>query len=177
MANYLKFNAKILANDHIVFDELKSNEMVNVYVPFTNINNYIFDLFGAFEFQHHGTIMIQSLMKLNTQEKETITYVHVHGQEMDIALITNRKLLLYNSFGFNTKEDFLYYLLFVLEQLDLDPHGIVLKFFGDIEEGDENYELCKAYIKRITLFVPPINAFPMYDPNQNSIDFAMLSTL
>src|SRR5690606_27729204 len=62
LANYLKFNAKILANDHLEYDEVHNLDLVNVYVPFVNINNYIYDLFGSFEFMHHGTVLIQSLM-------------------------------------------------------------------------------------------------------------------
>ncbi|NNK75074.1 MAG: DUF3822 family protein, partial [Maribacter sp.] len=55
LANYLKFNAKILANDHIAYDELNNYDIVTVYVPFANINNYVFDLFGEFEYKHNGT--------------------------------------------------------------------------------------------------------------------------
>ena len=47
LPNYLKFNAKILANDHIAYDEIKNYEIVNIYVPFANINNYIYELFGS----------------------------------------------------------------------------------------------------------------------------------
>ena len=57
LANYLKFNTKILANDHISFDEITDHEIVNVYIPFANINNYIFDLFGEFEYKHNGTVL------------------------------------------------------------------------------------------------------------------------
>lgn len=63
LANYLKYNTKLLANDHLAYDELSNHEMVNVYVPFVNINNYIYELFGEFTFKHNGTVIIESLLK------------------------------------------------------------------------------------------------------------------
>jgi hypothetical protein len=66
LPNYLKFNSKILANDLIAYDELDSYDMINVYVPFVNINNYIYDLFGRFEFKHNGTVLIEALLNTHT---------------------------------------------------------------------------------------------------------------
>ncbi len=58
LANYLKFNTKILANDLLEYDEIQAYEMVNVYIPFVNINNFIYDQFGDFEFKHHSTVLV-----------------------------------------------------------------------------------------------------------------------
>ena len=62
LANYVKYNSKILENDHIVHDEVTQHNIVIVYVPFTNVNNYVYDLFGAFTFKHHSTVMLETLL-------------------------------------------------------------------------------------------------------------------
>ena len=136
LANYLKFNTKILANDHLAFDELESHDLVNVYVPFANINNYVFELFGEFEYRHNGTVLVQALLNNPTTSQEPICYVHIAEDQMDITVLSRKKLLLYNSFAHRTKEDFIYYLLFTMEQLDLDIGNTQLRLFGAIEEGD-----------------------------------------
>lgn len=177
LANYLKFNTKLLSNDHIVYDEIKNYDIINVYVPFVNINNYIFDLFGEFEFQHTGTVMIQSLLNNKPNGKKPVCYVYVAQKEMDITIIEQKKLLLYNSHNFNTHEDFIYYLLFSFEQLGLDTENTVLKLFGDIEEGDEIYKLCYKYVKQVSIFVPSSTTHAVYGNDRDAIDFAMLSTL
>ncbi|WP_273567529.1 DUF3822 family protein [Maribacter halichondriae] len=177
LANYLKFNTKILANDHIVYDEIKNHDIFTVYVPFANINNYIFDLYGEFDFEHHSTVMIHSLLNASSNELDTIGYVHVGRQQMDITIISNKQLLLYNTFAFVTKEDFIYYLLFTLEQLKLNPEHISLKLFGAIEEDDEIYKLCHRYVKNVVISVPPVNTYPILESVEESIDFTLLSTL
>ena len=177
LANYLKFNTKILANDHIAYDELDNYDVVNVYVPFVNINNYVFDLFGEFEYKHNGTVLVQALLNNSGANKEPICYVHIDGQQMDITILAQKKLLFYNSFNITSKEDFIYYLLFTLEQLKLDTECTKLQLFGSIEEGDDIYKLCYKYIKDISLFIPSVGSYPIATTDQKSLDFTVLSAL
>ncbi|MEC8831050.1 MAG: DUF3822 family protein, partial [Bacteroidota bacterium] len=145
LPNYLKFNAKIMANDLIAYDELPNLDMVNVYIPYTNINNYIFELFGEFEFKHSGTVLINTLLKQQRSTTDPTCYLQVSQREMEMIVVSDKKLRFYNQFEYGNKEDFLYYLLFSLEQLQIPPETVQLKLFGAIEEGDSIYELCYRY--------------------------------
>ena len=153
LANYLKFNTKILANDLLEYDEIPAFEMVNVYVPFVNINNYIYDQFGDFDFKHHSTVLVESLLSSNPGS-EGICYAYVTADELDLIILQNKKLLFYNNFSYKTPEDFLYYLLFTLEQLHLDPNEIKLRLFGAIEEGDPVFTICQDYVQHLSLYLP-----------------------
>ncbi|MBU3027002.1 DUF3822 family protein [Zobellia galactanivorans] len=175
LANYLKFNTKILANDHLAYDELDSFDIINVYVPFVNINNYIYDLFGEFTFKHNGTVLVESLMNPHMASKEPTCYVLISEQQMDVTIISGKKLLLYNSFTFITKEDFLYYLLFTLEQLELDTESVFIKLFGQIEEGDDIYTLCYNYAKNVSIFFPSFSEHPHLNSKEETIDFTVIN--
>ncbi|ADV50178.1 hypothetical protein Celal_2900 [Cellulophaga algicola DSM 14237] len=175
LPNYLKFNAKILANDHIAYDEIKNYEIVNIYVPFANINNYIYELFGEFEYKHSGTILIESLLNNFTGGKETICYAHITEEQVDITVISNKKLLFFNSFTFSTKEDFIYYILFTIEQLKLDTETIKLRLFGAIEEGDELYNLTYTYVRNVDVFIPSNLSEHIDSQHKKTIDFTTLS--
>lgn len=178
LANYLKFNAKILANDHLEYDEVNNLDLVNIYVPFVNINNYIYDLFGSFEFMHHGTVLIQSLINSHGSNSEPVCYIHIMEGHMDITVIRGKKLVLYNNFSFTAKEDFIYYLLFTMEQLKLDSETTKFKFFGAIEEGDDLYRLAHKYIMDISIFIPAHTTFHhLAEFDNNTIDFTLLNTL
>lgn len=177
LANYLKFNAKILANDHIDYDHIEPHEMVNVYVPFVNINNYIYDLFGEFQFMHTATVLIQTLFNSHGTTKEPICYVHLSEYQMDVTIIGQKKLLFYNSFIYHSKEDFIYYLLFALEQLKLDTETIKVKLFGAIEEGDDIYTICYDYVKNIAISIPSNSALQLGDLEKETIDFTLLNAL
>ncbi|MEM9648367.1 MAG: DUF3822 family protein [Bacteroidota bacterium] len=177
LPNYLKFNAKIMATDHITYDEIPHQDMINVYVPFANVNNHIFDLFGEFEFKHSGTVLISNLMNQNRMIAQPSCYVQVSAKEMEVVVIADKKLLFYNHFEYKTKEDFLYYLLFSLEQLQLNLEEIQLKLFGLIEEGDEIFNLCHTYIRNVSVFVPVDSSYPLDQLESQTIDFTSVSKL
>jgi hypothetical protein len=175
LPNYLKFNAKILANDHVAYDEIKNYDIVTIYVPFANVNNYIYELFGEFEYKHSGTILIESLLNNFTGGKETICYAHITEQQVDITVISNKNLLFFNSFTFHTKEDFIYYILFTIEQLKLDTETIKVRLFGAIEEDDELYKLLFKYVRNVDVFIPSNLSQHIDNQDKKTIDFTTLS--
>ena len=64
LADYLKFNSRILQNDVMTHDSIDINESICVYVPYMNINNYLYDKFGAFEYRHFSSILIENILSL-----------------------------------------------------------------------------------------------------------------
>ena len=173
LANYLKFNSKMLASDHISYDDLDDHDMMNVYISYMNVNNYIYELFGEFTYKHNGSVILETLLKGTTTETEPICYVNIlHGQ-MDVTIIAQKKLLFYNSFKFNSKEDFIYYLLFTYEQLKLNTEKTVLKLFGNIQKDDELYTLCYQYIKNLSIYA---STLPFSNAHE-AIDFEVLNSL
>lgn len=150
-SDYLKFNTKILENDFVAHDELEDEEIVNVYIPYTNINNYFFEKYGEFEYTHSLTVLVTSLLKDTTENQEkTKMYINCYTRGFDLVVIKNGKLLLANSFNCNTKEDFIYYLLFTAEQLDLDPLDFQLVLLGKITNNSDYYQIAYRYIKNIS---------------------------
>ena len=173
LPNYLKFNTKLLANDEIVYDELPNQDIFCVYVPFTNVNNYLFDCFGSFEYRHNSMALLHTLFQ--QKSNKTICYVHVANRVMELAVIQQRSLVLYNQFEYKTKEDFLYYVLFTYEQLGLHVEEVKLKFFGAVEEGDPIFDLCYQYLKKVSVFVPKNANYTLKDASDSSIDLTLLS--
>lgn len=147
-AEYLKFNTKILKTDFIASDALENQDIVSVYVPFVNINNYIFDTFGSFTYKHASSVFIDTLLSKNSSDG---VYVYVQGDSMQVVTIKEQLITLYNFFEYNTPEDFIYYMLFTCEQQKLDPEKLHLKFFGWIKEDDKFFEMAYKYIRHIEL--------------------------
>ncbi len=172
LPNYLKFNTKLLANDQIVYDELPNQEIVFVYIPFTNVNNYLFDCFGEFEFKHSSMAILQTLFQ--QKSGKTICYAHVDKKTMEIAVLEQRRLVLYNQFDYKTKEDFLYYILFTYEQLGLNLEEVKLKLYGAVEEGDSIFEICYRYVKKVAVFIPKSGNYSFTDTDNSAIDLTLL---
>ena len=149
LADYLKFNNKIFDSDFIATDEIPSKEIIAVYVPFVNINNYFFELFGSFEYQHASAILVQQLLRHTTDTTNKL-YCNVSPTSFELICIKNGALNVFNSFQFDTKEDFIYYILFTIEQLQLNTETIDLILLGDIGLDDDLYSILYEYIRNIS---------------------------
>ena len=148
LASYLNFNIKTLNTDFIAFDEISSIDAKNVYIPYININNYLFQNFGEFEYRHHHTILIEKLLMLEGSNEKTM-FINVYKNSFDIVVIENKKIVFSNSFLYQTKEDFIYYVLFTAEQIQLNTAIFKLYFIGEIEVESEIYKIAYRYIKNI----------------------------
>ncbi len=162
--NYLKYSIKTIATDLIVYDELNTIKAKNVYIPFVNINNFIFQNFGEFEYKHHSSILIE---KLVLQSNNSLNFfINISQSLFDIVVIKDSKILFYNIFEYQTKEDFIYYILFTLEQLDLSTETTNISIIGAINEQSELYKILYTYIRNISF----LNSKKTIFNNQTEID-------
>jgi len=150
--SYLQYNTKVFETDYFSFDIIEKQDMVNVYVPYVNINNYLIDQFGSFEYKHNNSILISKLLDASKNIDSVKMYIHVAANHFEIIVIQNHQLLLFNSFEYQTADDFLYYLLFTAEQLHLNPETFKLILLGAISEGDSLYQKAYQYVRNIEFF-------------------------
>jgi hypothetical protein len=76
--------------------------------------------------------------------------VHFSEGHFEIIVIQNQKLLLFNSFDYQTPEDFIYYVLFTAEQLSLNPENFPLELIGNID-SEIFFKIAYKYIRNVSL--------------------------
>ncbi|MBJ6369425.1 DUF3822 family protein [Snuella sedimenti] len=176
LADYLKFNTKILKSDFITFDAININDSVNVYVPYVNINNFIYDKFGAFTFKHVSTILIEQVLLIEKNNDTPKIYVNICSNHFEMVVVNKTKLQLYNTFEYATKEDFIYYILFASEQLELNPETLQLVLLGNIDENDPLYQIAYKYIRHISFGDRLDNYQYLEQPKTNYSNFTLIKS-
>ncbi len=149
LAGYLKYSHKIYKNDFITYDTIENHELINVYVPFVNVNNFFLDKFGSFDYEHFSSVFVKNLMDTYKFSEHPHMFVMVDKTHFEILAIAENKLQLYNSFQYKTQLDFIYYLLFTAEQLKFNPNHFELIFLGETLPNDPIYQIAYKYIKNI----------------------------
>jgi len=152
LTHYLKHTVKVLENDFITFDEINNSEIINVYIPFVNINNFLLDTYGSFIFKHSSTVLIENLLNEYKNAEGDFCFVNVTNKNFELIVLKNKKFKLFNNFSFNSKEDFIYYILFTAEQLNLNPEEFKLIFLGDIEKESELYAITYQYVRNVNFY-------------------------
>ena len=154
-------------NSNVLTDSINEHDIINVYasqykLDFLNDNVKIY---------HSSSILIKKLLKeFSSRNPETRAFVNVKNNSYELIIINNDKLVFHNYFNFNTKEDFLYFILFTFDQLNIDNESIPLYFMGFIEEKSVIIELCSRYIRNIRFFnrdndynyISELNSVPYY---------------
>ena len=162
LADYLKFSVKVLENDFIAFDEIENSEIINVYIPFVNINNFLIDKYGSFIYKHASTMFIEKILNTHKNLEGDNYFVNVDTGIFELVVLRNKKLEFYNCFSFQTKEDLIYYILFTAEQLNSNPEELKLTLLGEIEKESELYTIIYQYIRNVNFYRP--------DSSQSSIE-------
>ena len=104
------------------------------------------------QFTHSSTVFINSAMESDT---ETGIFVLVRNRDFDMVIKKEGKLIFFNNFKFNTKEDFAYFLMFAMEQNGFSGHDIPVTFSGLIRPASEIIDLCGRYVKDIRFIADP----------------------
>ncbi len=175
-STYLKFNTKILGTDVVESDQI-NKELVNVYIPYTNITNYFFDRYGEFEFRHSASELIKAALELSNAN-ETLVLLNNFTGYYDLVIVKEGALLFCNTFNYESREDFIYYLLFTAEQLDLDPAEFNLKLLGNITAEMEEFNIAYTYIKNIAILEPGfLKLQDIYNQKFQREEFLLLRSL
>jgi hypothetical protein len=152
LSNYLQYNTKVFESDFYTFDTIQNHEMNAIYIPYININNFLIDHFGTFNYKHSFTIIVKKVLDLSKNIDQTILHVHCQQSNFQIIAVKNQKLLLFNTFDYKTPEDFIYHLLFTIEQLQLNPETVLLNIFGLVSKESNLYKIAYTYIRNVNLF-------------------------
>ena len=150
LGNYLQYTTKVYPTDYFDYDDINSQNCKNVYVPYINYNNFLLDKWGTFTFKHISTVLIEYI----SHKSEALPFefwIHLNASEFQVVLLKNKKIIFYNNFQHQTKEDFMYYILFVFEQLKLDTNQVPITLFGEIGVQEDYYEIAYKYIRYVNV--------------------------
>lgn len=148
LKTYLQFNHQRSEKMETVADKLQQIDAYQAYGVSLAEKDIINTFFPHSKLRHYGSILIDSLLS-DYQGSEPQLSINIQEKQMDVVVINKEGLQLFNSFRHQSAEDFIYYTLFVCEQLNLDTETIDLQFIGELEKQSAIYELAYRYIRNI----------------------------
>ena len=151
LGHYLQYNTKVFSTDYFDYDQVGDYDFNNVFIPYVSINNYLLDKYTSFTYKNINTPLVDCLLQKSTQEEGVQVYAFIKKDHFELVLANNGKLILFNSFTFQNAQDFIYYILFTYEQLQLDPESVPLHLLGRVDKRDALYEEAYTYIRFVTI--------------------------
>jgi len=145
---YLRFNHPVDESYNALFSRLKTNNMVAVFGALQTLTKRATTTWPNVRFFHCSSVLIESLL-INFKNKtdNATLFLNVRNEGYDLVYFKDKKLHFHNFFRYNTKEDFIYFLLTAMEELHLNPEHIKLMLSGDIDKSSILYEMIYRYVR------------------------------
>jgi len=149
---FLGFNHPFQENSRILYDQLKNVGAYMVYYASNPVVEKIKDFWANAKIMHFSSALTESLAIINKNKYDRNTlFLQVHDNCFDLVHFNEKNLNFYNQFPFNTKEDFIYFLLLSIEQLTLNPEKVNLVMLGKVDKVSPYYEMIYRYIKHFKM--------------------------
>ncbi len=139
------------SDEHIV--QAKFIQSLDSYILFSipeKIFNLVLHKLDSPTIFHQSIPMIENaIIAAKGKLGSNRVYVNIHSDFADILVINDKKLLLFNSFNYQTYKDLAYYILNIYDQFKLPVKQTSLELFGLTDEQSDLYLLLKNYIHDI----------------------------
>ncbi|HDR88599.1 MAG TPA: DUF3822 family protein [Bacteroidetes bacterium] len=147
---YFEFNHPMEELDEMHANRLKNAGAYLIYALPSELGNTLIKHFQQAEFFHYGVPLIEHpLTAPGNKGRDPQALLHLHHEHMEMVVHGDKKLTFYNAFRFSHPHDVLFFVMYVLEQLKLNPEKTELLISGKIDKTSGIYLLLKQYIKNV----------------------------
>lgn len=102
--------------------------------------------------RHSGAVLIDLFFSQHSLIKSNF-FLSINNGMIELLGKEKNQLLFYNVFKYDNNEDILYYLLFMMEQFQLNPLEVKLSIAGNRNLEDELIKNIKKYIRQVNFVV------------------------
>ena len=146
----LEFNVGEIKNELVFTNDF--NDIKLIYSVPAELKNTIDKTFPNHNFKHIGYGSLK-LFFTHFQLKNADIFLNIHNGQAELLIKKDWQTVLYNVFKTQSDEDILYYLLFSIEQFDLDPQSLKLFISANLETKDPLFTAIKKYINHVDFTV------------------------
>lgn len=167
--NFFKLSYQLdTENEEIKTDQLKRIGAQLLYTfdkkQFTTLKSH----FPEADFYHNASPWLENLSMQYKNEQDDHIHIDFTEEGIQVAAFREGVLQICNSFLCQTAEDKLYFVMFVSEQLRLNPKKDAYYLSGNILRNSDDHQLFKKYIANLKLqerpsyynYSLPLNSLP-----------------
>ena len=151
----LAFNMEANPNEMVMADRLRQLDAMLIYSVNKELAAALSNLFPAKTFHHAANGLLEATLLQHKNEEEKVVTINVSHTGFDLVITEGKKLHYYNYFSYQSTEDFIYYILFACEQLQLNPETTPFYFSGMIEKNSALYLLAQKYMRHLRFIQRP----------------------
>jgi hypothetical protein len=154
LRDYFEFNHPLEELDEIHYNIVPEIDACNVYAIPTYLANLLNNKFEGVKIYHQATPFIKSALK--DFHPSSSVHINLNPGFFDIIIKQENKLKLYNTFLYRNDTDMLYYVLFIINQLKLNPENIPVTICGEMSDRISYQESLSEYLPGM-MYLEPVS--------------------
>ncbi|MBN2613821.1 MAG: DUF3822 family protein [Bacteroidales bacterium] len=157
LRDYFEFNHPLDELDEIHYNNIEETAACNVFAIPTYPANLFYTRFRGIKYFHQATPFVKA--SLTDFAQPDAMHLNLNNGFFDIAVKKQGRLVLYNTFLFRNETDLIYYVLYIVNQLGIDPQGIPLTLCGELSDRVAYQETLAKYLPNMMYYEPASPAF------------------
>jgi Protein of unknown function (DUF3822) len=142
-----------LKTQQIYYSDANHLEAVEIFAVDTDMVSFFKTTYPnrEFTFFHQAAPFIESIYQLTTKPRQTQVHILVESSYMMVVVQRGGKLELCNMYPYRTAQDFIYFVLFVLDELRLERETCEMRIYGMINPVSEIFKILRLYIAKVQI--------------------------
>jgi hypothetical protein len=148
---YLRQLTPLTGEWEVKSDDLNSIAAQNVYAYPVLLMEVFAEQFSRVRFCHCGSAFLLAHHAMTDFQKGKQVFVNVWSSQVQVILYEGGELQFINTYPYQSFKDFIYFVMLVFDQYDLDRQRVPLHLAGQITEGSEIFRLLKRYVQQVNM--------------------------
>ncbi len=148
----------LFETDQILHREVKRIEARNVFTVNKELWEWVLNTYTLQlpAFIHQTNALIEGALALSVLDKESVLMnLHFEDDFVTLVIVKNDSLLMCNKFAYKAAADMAYFIMFVLDSLQLKPAEIKCRFYGETTPYSEDYQLLQKFLPHLSFGKTP----------------------
>lgn len=147
--SYFNFLHERETGEAVFFDRLEHLGICTVYSISGHCRKEMERIFSKVTLCHITSVLIGNIWMNVKNIAGRKVFLNLREGQFDLLVFEGKQLKYCNAFHFVTVEDITYYVIFVFEQLNLNPEEISLALLGNVDKFSPVFDLLFRYIRNI----------------------------
>lgn len=145
----MKFNFRLGSNSSTNYNKLSFMDAVVLFEIPNPIKKILEQKFVKYQLKHSSSSTLNYFNEILKAETTPKVLLDVDENHFHLLVGKDSKFLLYNCFPYSNAEDFLYYMLYTLEKLELNNEETSVLICGNTTADSQEFQLLHKYFMKI----------------------------
>ncbi len=157
-ADYLRLHSNLNLQQEVVrVYRHPALEAVNIFALDAAVYQALEDIFKTppVQYVHLTSVLIRSITHLTDRTAPRSIYAFVESNYLTLLVTGPNGLEFCNIFHYLSPEDFIYYIIFVMQEQKLNPEQETITVWGDIMHDSQLFNILMKYVRHVKLGKKP----------------------